>query len=146
MRPRPMPAWTWIAPLLIAHLGTELSRATSIATGVSAIYLPIPLGLVMVWWWGPRALAGVYLNAVLSAGLWGLSRWPLYPVYALPEVIAVAIGALAFERGGGRAWLPRVPDVLKFVFLAIVPAALFNGFGVTGLLIALGDLPSSEFW
>jgi PAS domain S-box-containing protein len=132
---------------VLCQLGTRLSLVFEIGSGVSLIYLPITFGLAMTQWWGARALPGLYLNAVLSAGLWGLSRTWLWPVYAWPETAAVALGWWLFAGvGRGRAWLPAQRDVLSFVALSIVPAALVNALIVTGQLVALGDLSPDTFW
>jgi len=142
-----LPWWTWLAPFVLCQLGTRLSLVFEIGSGVSLIYLPITLGLAMTQWWGGRVLLGLYLNAVLSAGLWGLSRAWLFPLYAWPETAAVALGWWLFAGvGRGRAWLPAQRDVLSFVGLSIVPAALVNALVVTGQLVALGDLSPAAFW
>lgn len=147
MQARPLPWWTWVLPGLVCHLGTRISLLTLVDSGVSATYLPIPLGLVMACWWGPRILPGLYLNALLSAGLWGLPNWQFWPLYALPETVAVFLGWWLFEKAGrGRCWLPDLVHTLKFVLLAILPAAIVNGFYVTGQLVLLGDVPGTRFW
>ncbi|MCW8132364.1 MAG: PAS domain S-box protein [Planctomycetota bacterium] len=142
-----MPWWTWVLPALVCHAGTWLSLSTKVATGVSAVYLPIPLALIMACWWGPRVLPGLYLNALLCAPLWDLPDWRFRPLYALPETVAVGLGWWLFARlGKGRCWLPDLGHLMRFVLLAIVPAALMNGFYVAGQLVLLGDLRAAEFW
>ena len=144
---RKLPWWTYLLPLLICHLGTRASLAFEFSPGVAILYLPIPLGIAMIQWWGPRVLLGVFVNAVLSAGLWGLTQTALYPIYALPETLAVFSSWLLFARlAKGRCWLPEMHDSILFVVLAILPAACFDGFQVTGQLVLLGDLPASDFW
>lgn len=88
-RPPALPWWTWLAPFVIFHLGTGLSLQFQVSKGVSLWYLPVPLGLVLIQWWGPRVLLGLYLNAMLCAGYWGLYRWWLWPLYAIPETLKV---------------------------------------------------------
>ena len=142
-----LPWWTWLVPMVVCHLGTQAALYFQFAPGVSISYWPIPFALVLTLWWGPRALLGLYLNAVLSASLWGLPRWELWPVYALPETVAVAAGWLLFAQlAGGQCWLPNLWQTVLFILLAIVPAALFNGFQVAGQLVLLGDLPAAQFW
>ena len=68
----PLPRWTWWLPLPLLHLATWLSLSTQYATSAALCYLPFALGLCAVLWWGPRVLLALYLNAVLSAPLWGL--------------------------------------------------------------------------
>src|SRR5215510_6213432 len=95
---RPLPWWTWLVPAIVCHLGTQASLHFAFAPGVSISYWPIPFALVLCLWWGPRALLGLYLNAVLSAGLWDLPRWQLWPIYALPETFAVLVACLLFDQ------------------------------------------------
>jgi two-component system, sensor histidine kinase len=141
-----LPWWTWLVPLFVAHLGTRLSLFFQVAPGVSIVYLPIAFGVVMIFWWGPRALLGIYVNAVLCAGLWGLSRMEFYPLYALPETLAVAAPWLFFGViSRGKAWLPDIQQLQFFLLLGLLPAALLNGYGVVTLLIVLGDIPASKF-
>jgi len=145
--PRPLPWWTWVLPGLVCQLGTQASLATMVSPGVSATYLPIPLALVMSFWWGPRVLVGVFLNAMFSASLWDLERWRLYPVYAIPETAAVFVGWLLFTRiGKGQCWLPDLRNLIKFLLLAVLPAAVLNGFYVEGQFVLLGDQQPEEFW
>src|SRR5262245_7444172 len=144
---RRLPWCTWLVQAVVCHLGTQESLHFEFAPGVSISYWPIPLALVLSLWWGPRALLGLYLNAVFSAGLWDLPRWQLWPVYALPETLAVGVAWLLFDRiAHGQCWLPNLRQTVFFFFLAIVPAAIFNGFQVAGQLVLLGDLPREVFW
>jgi PAS domain S-box-containing protein len=144
---RPLPWWTWIAPGILCHLGTQISLATKLEAGISAIYLPIPIALVLSFWWGPRVLLGLYANAVLSAGLWDLPRWGLWPLYAMPETAAVFAGWWLFVRAGrGDCRLPNLDHTLRFVLLAVLPAALLNAFYVEGQLVLLHDSSAAGFW
>lgn len=60
-------------PFVVSFAGTHFAEYFRILPGVSLFYLPIPLGIVMISWWGPRVLAGFFLNAILSAYLWGFT-------------------------------------------------------------------------
>jgi hypothetical protein len=92
-----LPTWTWVAPFFVANLGTWLSLWFITGPGTALWYLPTALGIVMVYWWGPRALLGVYLNALLCAHLWDLP-WKWSPLYALPETIEVGLSWLLFLK------------------------------------------------
>ncbi|HXW01534.1 MAG TPA: hypothetical protein VEC93_24200, partial [Anaerolineae bacterium] len=120
---RPLPWWTWILPLFISNIGTWLSIWFKADPGTSLWYLPTSLGIVMVYWWGPRALLGLYLNAILCTPLWGLP-WQWSPLYALPETIEVGLSWFLFVRlAQGQYWLPNLRDVTQFLLLgSIVPA------------------------
>lgn len=144
---RPLPWWTWIAPAIVCHIGTRMSLATTIVPGVSAVYLPIPFAMVMAFWWGPRVLLGVYLNAYLCAGFWNLRHEGYFPLYAMPETLAVLAGWWLFiVAGKGKCWLPDIGHTLRFVLLAIFPAALINAFCVAGQFVLCGEIEPSTFW
>lgn len=136
-----------MVPALICHLGTQISLHFHYAPGVSLIYLPIPLGMIMIQWWGLRVLPGVYLNALLCAGWWGLPQTAWWPLYALPETLAVGVSWLLFNRAaGGRCWMPAPRDLIAFFLLAILPAALIDGFQVPAQLWYSGELAADAFW
>lgn len=137
-----LPRWTWILPLLIFHLGTGLSLGFRIAPGMSLWYLPVPLGMLLIHWWGPRVLFGLYLNAMICAGYWGLYRWWLWPLYAIPETLKVALSWWLFTRlAKGKPWLPDLQNTWKFLVLGIIaPCGAATLFGQT-LLTLTGDLP-----
>lgn len=142
-----LPWWTWIVPLFICHIGTQLSLRFQFAPGVAILYLPIPLAMAMIYWWGPRVLVGLYLNAVFCAGLWGLPRWNLWPIYALPEMLAVLLAWILFEKiAQEKCWLPDLRATLLFIFFAILPTATIDGFQVPGQLVLLGDMSVGQFW
>ena len=145
--PRKLPWWTWLVPALVCQIGTQLSVNFQFAPGVAILYLPIPLGLAMAFWWGPRVLPGIFLNAMLSAGLWDLPRWWLWPVYALPETVAVLVAWFLFTKlADGKYWLPDLRSTVLYICAAIVPAATIDGFQVAGQLVLLGDLAPGDFF
>ncbi|TGK01359.1 PAS domain S-box protein [Leptospira langatensis] len=142
-----LPYWTWILPLLLFHLATRLSLAFQVDTGVSISYLPIPLGIVLCFWWGPaRVLPAMYANALFSASLWGLHDVSEYPIYSLWEVLAVGISWLFFvEWRKGKPWLPDLKETVRFVLWVAFPASLCNGFLVAWGLVFFGDLAWDHF-
>lgn len=147
IRSEKLPWWTWIAPALICHLGTQLSLHFSYAPGVSFLYLPIPLGIVLAQWWGPRVLPGVYVNALFCAGLWGLSQVAWWPVYALPETIAVGLSWYLFQHAAGaKCWMATPRDLLCFLLCVALPAAFVDGLQVPGQLLISGELSRASFW
>lgn len=80
-----------------------------IAAGSSTWYLPIELGFVMIQWWGPRIVVGMYVNAVLCAGLRGQPRWWLWPVDAVPETVEVGLSWYLFSQvAKGKPVMPAV--------------------------------------
>jgi PAS domain S-box-containing protein len=144
---RSLPWWTWILPGLICNAGLWLSLGTQVAPFTAAIYLPIPLGLVMAYWWGPRVLVGVFLSAMFTTGVGGLVDRRLSPLYATPDLVAVFLGWWLFVKvGRGRCWLPNLPHTIRFILLSILPAAAVNAFHYTGLLLVFHDIGPEKFW
>jgi len=141
-----LPWWTWILPFFIANLGTWLSIWFKTDPGASLWYLPTALGIVMVYWWGPRILFGIYLNAVVCAPLWGLPwQWSL--LYALPETIEVGLSWLLFIKiARGKCWLPNLKHVAAFLlFGSLAPTFIANTYLVTQLYL-LGDIAQNTIW
>jgi len=143
---RSLPWWTWIAPLALFHLGTWGSIWIEVSPGVSVWYLPVPIGIVLVHWWGPRVLPALFVNAMMSAPLWHLPfLWA--PIYALPETITVALSWFLFSRWArGQCQLPDVKQTVSFVALGIVVPVGVGGIQVQAQLVALGNLASEQFW
>lgn len=69
-----LPWWTWVLPLVVFQGGTQLGEYFSILPGVSLFYLPIPLGIVLINWWGPRVAVAFFANMLISSYLWGFSH------------------------------------------------------------------------
>ena len=138
-----LPWWTWVAPFIIANLGTWLSLWFKTDPGVSLWYLPTAFGIVMAYWWGPRALLGVYINAVVCAHLWDLP-WQWSFLYALPETVEVGLSWLFFIKlAQGKRWLPDLRNVGTFLsFGSIVPTFIANTYLVIQLYM-LGDIHRS---
>ncbi len=141
-----LPWWTWIAPLFIANIGTWLSLWFKTDPGTSLWYLPTALGIIMIYWWGPRVLLGIYLNALLCAPLWDLP-WKWSFLYALPETIEVGLSWFFFVKVLRRPiWLPDLATTAQFLlFGSVLPAALGNIYLVIQLFV-LGDLARSTLW
>jgi signal transduction histidine kinase len=134
-------------PLFIFHLGTEISLWSKVTTGSSLFYFPAPMAIILIYWWGPRILPAFYLNAALSAGLWGLDRIELWPVYALPETIFVFLSWLFFiQFAKGKSWLPDNRQTTYFLLLGIILPLFIYKFILEGLFVYAGDIPYSKFW
>jgi hypothetical protein len=85
-----LPWWTWLAALIIIHIGTEISLLFKYDQGVVDYYLPTALSVILINWWGPaRVIPVLYINAVLSTYLWGIpaDRWYQWFLYGVPETV-----------------------------------------------------------
>ena len=140
-----LPRWTWIAPLVVCIIGAYISNIFQIQLYISTVDWPVALGLVMAVWWGPRVLPGVYLGALISALLWGPYTTQA-PLFALPDLLAVAAGWLFFTRlFHARAHLPTFNDLIYLIISGVGPLAVLQGYLTAGLLVGLGHLPGSEW-
>ena len=141
-----LPWWTWVVPFFIANLGTWLSLWFQTGPGASLWYLPTALGIVMAYWWGPRVLLGVYLNAVVCTPLWDLP-WQRSFLYALPETIEVGLSWFLFiKMVDGKSWLPDLTNVGRFLlFGSMGPTTLANAYLVIQLYW-LGNIPADAIW
>jgi PAS domain S-box-containing protein len=142
----PLPWWTWVLPFFIANLGTWLSLWFKTGPGASLWYLPTAFGIVMAYWWGPRVMLGVYLNAVVCAPLWDLP-WQWSFLYALPETIEVGLSWLLFVKmAQGKYWLPDLRNVGRFLlFGSLAPTCIANIYLVTQLYF-LKDITANAIW
>src|SRR5215510_5145327 len=141
-----LPWWTWVLPFFIANLGTWLSLWFQTGPGAALWYLPPAFGIVMAYWWGPRVLLGVYLNAVLCAPLWDLP-WQRSFLYALPETIEVGLSWFLFiKMVEGKSWLPDLTNVGRFLlFGSLGPTALTNTYLVLQLYL-FRDIVAGDIW
>ena len=141
--------WPWYitlpVALLIFHLGTRASLYFTVAPGTALWYWPIPLGLILIQWWGPKVLLPLYLNAVLSAGLWGLPQWQFWPVYALPETGQVFLSWLLFRRFyQGLPWLPDFRNQQRFLIWGIFVPSLIGNLWLQAEFLFLGDITQAS--
>jgi len=144
---RKLPWWTWVVPLPIFFLGTLMSLEAKVTTGTSLLYFPLAFGIALVYWWGPRVLPALYLNATCCAGLWGLERIELWPVYSVPEVAFVALSWLCFVKVcSGKIWLPDTKQMIYFLIAGIsIPLVIYK-FMLESIFVMAGDAPSENYW
>ncbi|MGY4535454.1 diguanylate cyclase (GGDEF)-like protein/PAS domain S-box-containing protein [Pseudomonas sp. TE3786] len=138
------PKWTWWLPLPLLHLATWCSLFTQFTAGMALWYLPFALGLVFTYWWGPRVLLAIYLNAALSAPLWGLD-WHWGPLFGLPETLSSAAGWLLLRRHQFDFALPDLSHLIRYLLLGVlVPVSLLALLVQVGLFIA-GQPPRGDW-
>lgn len=143
-----LPWWTWVVPPLLFYLGSEVSTLLKYDQGVVKYYVPSALSVILINWWGPwRVLPALFINAIISAYMWQISRIYLWPIYALPETLFTFLSWLFFTKlSQGKYWLPNVQETLLFILLGIVfpiiPAILLMG----GLQVYFGDQQPEAFW
>ncbi len=134
-----LPWRTWLLPFIIFHLGTHASLYYTITPGTSTFYFPVACGIVLIHWWGPRVLVGLFLNALLSMPLWGLTLKAFYPLYALPEVIEVALSWYLVRKNlAGRTWNPTPRNMILFGIYGILLPGIFMSISLQATLFFTG--------
>lgn len=141
-----LPWWTWIIPIFILHIGSEVSVLLRYDQGVSAYYLPTAISIVLIHWWGPRVLLAVYLNAIFSNTLWGVSRTYLWPVYGFTDVIVAFLSWYLFSKKfNGKFWLPDISQLLLFLSVGIAVPVVVEILYLEAVQIYFGDQSSEQF-
>lgn len=116
-----------------------------VSPGTSTFYFPVAIGIVMIQWWGPRVLAGLFLNSMISFQLWGLDRVSLFPLYALPETLEVLLAwALVRERLRGKTWDPSPRNIIMFGVQGVLIPAVFMSISFQAILYLAGETTPSE--
>jgi signal transduction histidine kinase len=104
------------------------------------------MALILIYWWGPRILPALFLNATLSAGLWGLSHPILYPLYAFPETLLVFLSWLFFiKMAKGKCWLPNVRHLTYLLLFGILFPLILYKILQEGIFVLTDQIPSESF-
>jgi signal transduction histidine kinase len=143
-----LPWWTWVLPILVLQIGTQISLHFKYTQGVADHYLPTALSIIMINWWGPlRVIPTLYINAVLSTGLWGIADIYQWPIYSMPETIFATLSWLLFTKlGKGQFWFPNVKSLILFIFLGIFIPILVEITFLESLLILFKEHSVNDFW
>jgi signal transduction histidine kinase len=105
------------------------------------------MALVLIFWWGPRILIPFYLNAILSAGLWGLSKVYFWPLYGLPETSYAFLAWYLFAiQRKGAYWLPNTKEFISFLTRVILFPLIIYKFFLESVYLLLDDHPANSFF
>lgn len=143
-----LPWWTWVIPIIVLHIGTEISLEFKYGQGVADLYLPTAFSIIMVNWWGPaRVLPAMYLNALFSTGLWGIQEVYQWPIYALPETVLTFSSWLLFTKvSKGEYWMPNVKSLALFIAWGMFVPIFIEVVFLESLLIFFREHSASDFW
>lgn len=143
-----LPWWTWIVGLLLLHAGSYISAQFIIGSGISAIYLPTAIGIVLVNWWGPlRTLPLVYLSAVLSSYAWDVEHIRDWFLFSIPETFMVFLSWYLFtHKAKGKYWLPNITNLLLFLILGIIVPIIPELLMLHGVFVLTGQNSPENFW
>jgi|GEM_PF-2344996 len=136
-----LPWWTWIVPILVAFLADAASFSISPFPSQLVILYGVPLGIVMVTWWGLRVVPGVYLGFTLGTLLWLNPPLQNLFFYRIADVLAILFYWFFYVRMmKGHARLDNIRSVLMFIiwglFIPAIPSSLFPM-----LFLKAGNIP-----
>jgi signal transduction histidine kinase len=142
-----LPWWTWLVPILVIHAGSEISALFKYAPGGAFVYLPTCMGIVLINWWGPkRIVPAMYINAIISAHLWDVGPWYLWPVFAIPETLLIYLSWQLFtKQNKGKYWLPNINTLTSFLILGITLPLFTELFLLEAIFIATGERSADAF-
>ncbi len=141
-----LPWWTWVLPIILIHIGTEISLQLNYAHGVADHYLPTAISIILINWWGPlRVIPAMYINATISTGMWGIDNVSQWPIYAIPETMFTFLSWLLFTKlSKGKFWISDIKHLVLFTFLAIlIPTIVEMGF-LESLLVYFHEHSASD--
>ncbi len=134
-------------PFVLISLSAYISSLTNVIQGSTIFYLPVATGLVLIYWWGPRVLPSMYLNAMMFCGYYDLGIPIYYPLYALPETIFVFLSWFFFMKLlGGKPWFPDNRSVLQFLGFGLFIPLIVHNFLLEYLFVATGEVSPDQFW
>ncbi|MGC4021829.1 MAG: ATP-binding protein [Cyclobacteriaceae bacterium] len=130
------------------HIGTQVSLQFKYTQGASDLYFPTALSLIMINWWGPtRVISSMYINAVLSTGLWGITNYYQWPLFAIPETLFTLSSWFLFTKVfKGEYWIPDVRSLANFIIWAMFVPIMIEISALESLLILFNQHPAEKFW
>ncbi|MDQ2964210.1 MAG: MASE1 domain-containing protein [Pseudomonadota bacterium] len=141
--------WTQMGQMLLLaavyFVAAKLSLLLAIPPGyATAVWPPSGIALAAMLLWGTRLWPGIWLGAALTN--FTVEGSPLLAVLiASGNALEAIVGAALIRRfTGTRSYFESGEDVVKFVALTMLSAAIAAAVGVTSLSL-LKALPSTEF-
>jgi signal transduction histidine kinase len=117
----------WVLPFIIFFLATVTSLFCKTPGGAALFYLPIPLSVVLIQWWGPKIIPGLLLNSFLTLIIWDSNDFSLWPVLATHESATAIVSWFLFKvKFKGKVWLPDIQQTLYFILLGILIPVTLN--------------------
>lgn len=125
---KPLPWWTWIAPLAIIEAGDQISLLFFQDNITSSFYLPTSLGLILVFWWGPlRVFPSLFIVTTLNNYFYGFSSYWIWFGFGLGDSCSIALSWFLFNiLLKGKAWMPDTRNLVLFlVFGLAIPITCY---------------------
>ncbi len=122
-----LPWWTWVLPFFLLFVGSFVSEYFRFLKGVSLFYLPIPIGIILINWWGPRVLVAYFINTLIGAYIWGFPNLALLPVLAAHQTSTIFLSwFLCSKSNTDVLGQSSFRDFLKFLFFGLLLPILYN--------------------
>lgn len=119
--------WKWVLAFLILFIGSFTSEHFRFINDVSLFYLPIPLGIILINWWGPRMLIVYYLMTIFTIYLWGYSNLVLLPLLAAHQTSTIFISwKLCQITKTDTLGLSNTQNFLRYTILGLLVPILYN--------------------
>lgn len=139
--------WIWIAAFILLQLVSKYSIFFLYTPGTADVYLTFSIGIILIYWLGPRVLILVYLNTFLNSYYWGHENIFSWPIFGIPETTFVFLSWYLFIKiAKGKYWLPDLVNLIKFVLLGICIPLTVQVFLLKLIMINYGELDASEIW
>ncbi|MGW3244567.1 MASE1 domain-containing protein [Streptomyces sp. NPDC001070] len=137
----------WILVLVAAYYGAaRIGLEQQLVRGqVTPMWPPTGIALVGLLLGGIRLWPGIAIGAFLVNVAIGPSILPVLGI-AAGNTIAPVCACLLLRKVGFRIELDRLQDALALVFLGALGGMLISATIGSGVLVASGAVPASNFW
>jgi signal transduction histidine kinase len=138
-----LPWWTWLAPFVIFCLCELVSQRLRTPSGSLLFYLPIAAGIILIHWWGPRVLVGLFLKSVVLSSFTETIGPSWHLIHANHEMACIFASWYLFShKQRGSVSLPDIASVLQFILLGIIIPITINA----GVIYAFSQANQEDIW
>lgn len=143
-----LPWWTLGGGFLLFQASHLISIQFKVGNGISAVYLPSAIGIVLINWWGPaRVVPLMYISSFFASWIWGVQFWYQRLLFPLPETFMLLLSWYLYTyKANGRYWLPNTRSLLLFFLLGILIPATPELLSLHLLYVFTGQNTFDTFW
>jgi two-component system, sensor histidine kinase len=141
------PFFVWIIAFVAMQASSQYSIFFLYTPGTADVYLTFGVGIVLIYWLGPKVLILAYINGLINCHFWGHENLYSWPIFSLSELVFFFLSWFLFIRlGKGKFWLPDLNNVVKFLIFGItIPLTVYMVI-LKYLLVFYDELDKSELW
>lgn len=141
------PWWIWIVAFILLQLASEYSIFFLYTPIAADVYLPLSIGIMLIYWLGPRVLIIIYLNTFINSYFWGHVNIFSWPVFGIPETLFAFLSWFLFIKlAKGKYWLPDLNNVIKFLILGITIPLTVQLILIKLIMTYFGELDAGDIW